>query len=83
MKTMKELGAEQARRHLPKLLDQAHRGEATIITKHGKPYAALVPLSAIPPEVPVVSVFGLRGSAKHCWSDQPNKDINDIREDWD
>ena len=80
---MKGLGAEQARRHLAKLLDRAHRGEATIITKHGKPYAALGPLSAIPPAASVVSVSGLRGSAKHCWRDRPDKDINAIREDWD
>ena len=80
---MKELGAEQARKRLPELLDQAHRGEATVITKHGKPYAALVPVSAIPPEASVISISGLRGSAKHCWSDQPSKDIDAIREEWD
>ena len=39
----KTCGAEQARAHLPELLDAAHRGSSTVITKRGRPVAKLVP----------------------------------------
>ena len=78
-----ELGAEQARRRLPELLDRAHRGETTIITMHGKPYAALVPLNALPTRGPQVNIASFRGSGKHCWSEKPGQDIAALRNEWD
>jgi len=45
----KTCGAERARAHLPDLLDDAHQGASTIITKRGRPYAALVPLAESAP----------------------------------
>jgi prevent-host-death family protein len=38
-------GAEEARNRLPELLDAAEHGETTIITRHGRPVAALVPIA--------------------------------------
>ena len=42
---MKRIGASEARRHLPRLLDRAAQGESLTITRHGKPVARLVPLA--------------------------------------
>jgi prevent-host-death family protein len=39
-------GAEEARNQLPDLLDAAKQGRSTIITRHGRPVAALVPIEA-------------------------------------
>ncbi len=36
--------AEEARSQLPDLLDAAEKGRSTVITRHGRPVAALVPL---------------------------------------
>ena len=44
MATISKKGAEEARNQLPSLLEAAERGRATVITKHGKPVAALVPI---------------------------------------
>ena len=41
---MQRIGASEARRHLPRLLDRAARGESLTITSHGKPVARLVPI---------------------------------------
>ena len=41
-------GAEEARNQLPDLLDAAEKGRSTIITRHGRPVAALVPIEAKP-----------------------------------
>ena len=38
--------ANQARRQLSTLLDAAERGQRTVITRNGRPLAALVPLGA-------------------------------------
>ena len=42
---MNRIAASDARRHLPRLLDRAARGENLTITRHGKPVARLVPLT--------------------------------------
>jgi len=39
----KTYDAEEARAKLPELLERAHRGLPTVITKRGQPYAALPP----------------------------------------
>jgi prevent-host-death family protein len=39
-------GAEEARNQLPHLLEAAEKGESTVISKHGRPVAALVPIGA-------------------------------------
>jgi prevent-host-death family protein len=38
-----EVGAYEAKTHLPALLERVARGERITITKHGKPIAHLVP----------------------------------------
>ena len=42
---MDRIGASEARRHLPRLLDRAARGESLTITRHGKPVARLMPVA--------------------------------------
>ena len=39
-----QLGVEAARRRLPELISRAATGQATVISRHGQPLAALVPL---------------------------------------
>lgn len=41
---MPEVGAYEAKTHLPRLLDQVQEGERFVITRHGKPVAELVPV---------------------------------------
>jgi prevent-host-death family protein len=40
---MREIGAYEAKTHLPRLLDEVAAGESITITKHGRPVAVLVP----------------------------------------
>ena len=40
-----EVGAYEAKTHLPALLERVARGEQITITKHGKPIARLVPIA--------------------------------------
>ena len=41
---MREIGAYEAKAHLPKLLKQVEKGERFIITRHGRPVAELSPV---------------------------------------
>jgi len=40
---MRQIGAYEAKTHLPRLLDEVAAGESITITKHGHPVAILVP----------------------------------------
>ncbi|MSQ72494.1 MAG: type II toxin-antitoxin system prevent-host-death family antitoxin [Betaproteobacteria bacterium] len=41
---MPEIGAYDAKTHLPKLLERVEKGESFVITRHGRPVAALSPI---------------------------------------
>jgi len=43
---MAEIGAYDAKTHLPKLLERVEKGERFVITRHGKPVAELIPVAA-------------------------------------
>ena len=42
---MREIGAYEAKTHLPKLLEQVEKGERFVITRHGRPVAELSPVT--------------------------------------
>ena len=43
---MKTVGSYEAKTHLPRLLEEVERGSEIVITRHGKPVARLVPVTA-------------------------------------
>ncbi|MEW5709597.1 MAG: type II toxin-antitoxin system prevent-host-death family antitoxin [Pseudomonadota bacterium] len=47
---MREIGAYEAKTHLPKLLERVEKGERFLITKHGRPVAELAPVSKRDPQ---------------------------------
>jgi prevent-host-death family protein len=75
-------GAEEARNQLPDLLDAAEKGRSTIITRHGRPVAALVPLDAygaVSRQQPLVSV---EGSGPGLWGEDSTQTLRDLRDEW-
>jgi prevent-host-death family protein len=47
---MSEVGAYEAKTHLPKLLERVQKGERFVITKHGHPVAELIPFRKRDPD---------------------------------
>ncbi len=47
---MPEVGAYDAKTHLPQLLERVQKGERFVITKHGRPVARLLPLNTHDPD---------------------------------
>ena len=75
----KTYGVEEARQALPKLLDLADRGTTTIITRHGRAIAALVPVDHAQRRS-FVTITALRGSGKGLWSGQDS--VAAQRDEW-
>jgi antitoxin (DNA-binding transcriptional repressor) of toxin-antitoxin stability system len=53
-----------------------------IITKRGKPYAALVPIEALPDASPRPSVVALRGSGAGLWGKSAAAWVDRMRNEW-
>jgi prevent-host-death family protein len=57
---MRQIGAYEAKTHLPRLLEDVAGGEAITITKHGVPVAVLSPASKRSGRAAAEAVAGLR-----------------------
>lgn len=75
-------GVQEARQELPALIEAAHRGSTTIITKHGKPYAAIVPVNETRGSHRGVTVAQLRGSGKKIWKKDAADEVTRLRNEW-
>jgi prevent-host-death family protein len=75
-------GAEEARNQLPDLLDAAEKGRSTIITKHGRPVAALIPISAYGASVLQQPLTPLAGSGRGLWGKNSTRTLRRLRDEW-
>ena len=76
-------GAEEARNQLPDLLAAAERGQSTIITRHGRAIAALVPIDAFDVSPRQKSLLPLAGSARGDWERNSTQTIRRLRREWE
>ena len=77
-----EIGIEQGRNTLPQLALRAFGGEPSVLTKHGKPYVAIVPLDMVKrPPAGNSSFLALRGTGKGLWGDEPARIIAQMRDE--
>ena len=76
-------GAEQARNQLPELLDAAEAGQSTIITRHGRPVAALVPIEALGQfEARQQSLLPVAGTGRGLWGKHSTRTLRQLRDEW-
>jgi len=80
---MSRKGAEEARAELPSLLDAAERGETTLITRRGRPVAALVPSDLMPAVSRQYSLLAASGTGKGLWHKENDTDMGTLRNEWD
>jgi prevent-host-death family protein len=74
-------GSEEARNELPTLLEEAEGGRATIITRRGRPVAALVPLAQYRTRQQQ-SLLTLEGSGRGLWGKNSSGKIKKLRDEW-
>jgi prevent-host-death family protein len=75
-------GAEDARNQLPDLLEAAENGHSTIITKHGRAVAALVPLDAYDDGRRQEPLLPMEGSGRGFWGEDSRRTLRDLHHDW-
>ena len=76
-------GVEDARSQLPALLAEAERGRSTIITRHGRAVAAIVPVDRLKGVGRQISPLSLAGSGKGLWGRDSRKTLRRLRDEWD
>lgn len=76
-------GADEARKQLPDLLEAAEGGRSTIITRHGRPVAVLVPIDEYRPVERQASLVPLAGSGLGMWGKDSTRTIRELLEEWD
>jgi prevent-host-death family protein len=82
MSTMSRKGAEEARSQLPALLDAAEQGRPTIITRHGRPVAALVPIEAYGTATAQQPLLPAEGSGPGLWGKDSSRTVRKLRDEW-
>ena len=75
-------GAEEARNQLPDLLAAAEKGCSTIITRHGRAIAVLVPVAEYRCDAVQEPLVPLRGSGQGLWGANSARALRDMREEW-
>ena len=74
-------GAEEARALLPELLERAHHGRSTVITRRGKPYAAVVPVEQVRSGARL-SILALSSTGKGLWGRSAAATVRRLRDEW-
>ena len=75
-------GAEEARNQLPDLLAAAEKGRSTIITRHGRPVAALVPVDAYEAGGKQQPLISVAGSGRGMWGEDVARAVKQLRDEW-
>lgn len=83
MVNVQRKGAEEARNQLPDLLEAAEGGKSTIITRHGRPVAVLVPIDQYRSVARQASLVPLSGSGRGMWGKNSTRTIRELRKEWD
>lgn len=86
MSDTSQFGLEQARAQLPLIASEAAAGYSTVITRHGKPVAVVVPVAQWREEqarsLKQGGVLALRGSGRGLWPQGAATAVAKLREEW-
>ncbi len=75
-------GAEEARNQLPDLLEAAENGRSTVITRRGRPVAALVPIEAYGAAIRQQPLTPVAGSGRGLWGQNSSRTLRKLRDEW-
>ena len=82
MRRPEQKGVEEARNQLPTLIEAAEAGNATVITKRGRPIAALVPLESYSASARQRSLLAIAGTGHGLWGRNSGRTIAKLRDEW-
>lgn len=79
---MRRKGAKEARNQFGELLDAAEQGRSTIITRHGRPVAALIPIAVYDTTVRQQPIMPVAGSGRGLWGKNSARTVRTLRNEW-
>jgi prevent-host-death family protein len=82
-RTSTHIGLEQARNELPRLVSDAQAGTPAVITRHGRPCAALVSLDRLAPRTRRGGLLALQGTGVGLWGACATQTVTALRNEWD
>jgi prevent-host-death family protein len=81
-----QYGLEQARAQLPLIASEAVAGTSSVITRHGKPVAVVVPVEQWRDQqarsLKQAGVLALRGSGRGLWPEGAAASVVQLRDEW-
>lgn len=80
-----QYGLEQARAQLPHIAAEAIAGNTSVITRHGKPVAVVVPVAqwqAQQARQARTSILALRGTGRGLWPEGASRAVHALRDEW-
>lgn len=83
VKPVTRIGLDEGRSTLPRLAALAHTGQASLLTRHGKPFAAIVAPEVLLANKPRPAFLALRGSGRGLWGPSASAAVADLRDEWD
>jgi|GEM_PF-968089 len=81
--TVLRVGIDEGRSSLPKLAALAHAGQSSLLTKHGKPYAAIVSADVLLKARRKPGLLALRGTGRGLWGKSVARHIAQLRDEWE
>lgn len=79
-------GLEQARAQLPHIASEAVAGHTSVITRHGKAVAVVVPVGQWQAQqarqAQAGSILALRGTGRGLWPQGAGQTVAELRDEW-
>jgi prevent-host-death family protein len=79
-------GLEQARAQLPHIAAEASAGYSSVITRHGKPVAVVVPMDQWQAQqglrLKAAGILALRGTGRDLWPQSVSQTVAQLRDEW-
>lgn len=86
MKKVRQYGLERARAQLPHIATEAQAGLSSVITRHGKAVAVVVPVEQWQAEQALKSrasgILALRGTGRGLWPQGAGQAVDELRGEW-
>lgn len=86
MSNSNQYGLEQARSQLPLIAAEAQAGYTSVITRHGKAVAVVVPVAQWQAEqakkASAGDILALRGSGRELWPQAAAQTVSELRDEW-
>jgi antitoxin (DNA-binding transcriptional repressor) of toxin-antitoxin stability system len=80
--TPPSIGLEEGRSKLPRLAALAHAGQCSVLTRHGKPYAAIVPAEWVRRAQARSGLLALQGTGRGLWGPSAAEHVAGLRDEW-